>query len=40
MGLGLPIVQNLVNDMGGSIQIKHPSGSGARFRILLPLSCP
>jgi PAS domain S-box-containing protein len=40
MGLGLPIVQNLVNDMGGSIQIKHPSGGGARFRILLPLSCP
>lgn len=36
-GLGLPISQNLVQLMGGELQVKSAIGKGSRFCFLLPL---
>lgn len=35
-GLGLFIVKNIINDMGGSIQVKDNSPKGAIFEIIMP----
>jgi signal transduction histidine kinase len=36
-GLGLTIVKNSVELMGGTIQVSSKEGSGTTFRLLLPL---
>lgn len=40
MGLGLAIVENIVRNHGGSIEITDPPGHGATFVITLPSSQP
>jgi signal transduction histidine kinase len=40
-GLGLSIVYNIVHDiLGGTIDVRSPSGEGARFEIWLPNVAP
>jgi signal transduction histidine kinase len=38
LGMGLFIVRNLVESMGGSISVKSEPGEGATFRVKLPLA--
>lgn len=38
VGLGLPLVKKIVEQHDGRIEIDSPNGSGARFRLLLPLA--
>ena len=40
MGLGLPIVEGIVNAHGGSIDVRSEQGKGTVFRILLPAEGP
>jgi signal transduction histidine kinase len=37
IGLGLSIVKELLDSMGGTIEIESSEGKGARFRIWLPV---
>ena len=37
-GLGLPIARELAVALGGGIELESKSGSGSRFRLVLPLS--
>lgn len=37
-GLGMPIVKNLVSQMGGEITVDSTLGNGTRFSIMLPFS--
>jgi len=37
-GLGLPIVQRIVQDHGGRIEVSGKKGEGARFVVVLPLA--
>ena len=37
-GLGLPIVQRIVQDHGGRIEVSGKAGAGARFTVVLPLT--
>jgi signal transduction histidine kinase len=37
-GLGLAISRRLARDMGGEVELLDPSGSGAAFRLTLPLA--
>jgi signal transduction histidine kinase len=37
-GLGLAISRRLARDMGGEVELLEPSGSGAAFRLTLPLA--
>jgi signal transduction histidine kinase len=37
-GLGLAISRRLARDMGGEVELLDPSGSGAAFRLVLPLA--
>lgn len=39
-GLGLPAVDQIVNQHGGSLEIQSEPGSGAKFMIRLPLNSP
>ncbi|HEX8100261.1 MAG TPA: sensor histidine kinase, partial [Actinomycetota bacterium] len=40
IGLGLPIVRQLVNACGGRVWVEEAPGGGAAFRIALPLEVP
>lgn len=37
-GLGLSVVQGLVDDMGGQVSVEAAEGGGARFSVMLPAS--
>lgn len=37
-GLGMPIVKNLVSQMGGEITVESQLGKGTRFNVMLPFS--
>ncbi len=37
-GLGLTIVKQIIGDHGGAVDVESESGSGAAFRITLPIS--
>jgi signal transduction histidine kinase len=37
LGLGLAIVQRIVNEHGGSVRLENPPGGGARFIFALPM---
>ena len=37
-GLGMPIVKNLVSQMGGEITVESQLGEGTRFNVMLPFS--
>lgn len=37
-GLGMPIVKNLVSQMGGEITVESQLGRGTRFNVMLPFS--
>lgn len=37
-GLGMSIVKNLIDRMGGSIQVESTEGEGSRFRVKIPLT--
>ena len=37
-GLGLPIVQRIVRDHGGRLEVSGKPGTGARFTVVLPLA--
>jgi CheY-like chemotaxis protein len=37
-GLGLAMVQSIVNELGGAIDVRSRAGEGSEFRILLPRS--
>jgi signal transduction histidine kinase len=37
MGLGLTIARDIINAHGGQIQVESEPGSGAKFKIQLPL---
>lgn len=37
-GLGMPIVKNLVSQMGGEITVESQMGEGTRFNVMLPFS--
>ena len=37
LGLGLAIVKELIEVMGGRIDVKSPAGKGTTFRVSLPL---
>jgi signal transduction histidine kinase len=39
-GLGLPIASELAFALGGRIELQSESGSGSRFRLVLPVSPP
>ena len=39
-GLGMPLTKRLVELHGGTIQIESATGSGATFRVMLPLCQP
>jgi signal transduction histidine kinase len=39
-GLGLPIARELAVALGGRIELQSKSGSGSRFRLVLPVSPP
>lgn len=36
MGLGLALVQTVLQRHGGLVQVRSSSGAGAEFRLLLP----
>ncbi len=36
-GLGLPIVKGLLDELGGSIQVKSEPSCGTTFTVLLPI---
>jgi two-component system nitrogen regulation sensor histidine kinase NtrY len=38
MGLGLPIVSEIVNEHGGTIRVEENEPSGARFVIEMPVT--
>lgn len=37
-GLGMPIVKNLISQMGGEITVESQLGKGTRFNVMLPFS--
>ena len=37
-GLGLPIVQRIVQDHGGRLEVSGKAGAGARFTVVIPLA--
>lgn len=39
-GLGMAITKNIVDRMGGTIQVKSTPGAGSRFTVSLPLNLP
>ena len=39
-GLGLPIVQKIIDHHGGTIRVESPVGKGTCFAIVLPLNPP